>query len=212
MIHIVNYQADYDPFTIAEFRGGDVYSGEVTDYAVFPSWNHWPVAQMPSDGRYAAYPDRTAHCSLTHVHWPTYKEDHGDRPFYQKLMLEGMSNKSPEALGALARSWFHAPQLQNVKGARNAAYDRSQRAYVMTADSYKISLRVAASPQSPLLNPAFVIKHWKTRGDTRVRVDGKSLRAGPNFRQGTTYDTDGQRQMIIWLKLEAKKPVRLSIE
>jgi hypothetical protein len=31
------------------------------DYAVFPSWNHWPVAQMPSDGRYAAYPDRAAH-------------------------------------------------------------------------------------------------------------------------------------------------------
>jgi len=212
VIHIVNYQADYDPFTIADFEGGNVYGGEVTDYAVFPSWNHWPVAQMPSDGRYAAYPDRTAHCSLTHIDWPTYKEDHGDRPFYQKLMLEGMSDKSPEALGTLAKSWFHAPRLQNMEGAKDAAYDRSQRAYVMTANDAEISFQLVASPQSPLFNPAFVIKHWQKEGKAQVRVKGKNLQAGPSFRQGTTYDTDGQPQMIIWLKLESKEPIRVSID
>ncbi|UCD53239.1 MAG: LamG domain-containing protein [Phycisphaerales bacterium] len=211
-IHIVNYQADYDPFTVADFEGGDVYSGEVTDYAVFPSWNHWPVAQMPSDGRYAAYPDRTAHSSLTHIDWPTYREDYGDRPFYQKLMLEGMSNESPGALGTLANSWFHAPRPQNVKGATDAAYDRPQRAYVMTASDAEISFQLAASPQSPLLNPAFVIKHWKKKGDAQVRLNRTNLQAGSSFRQGTTYDTDGQPQKILWLKLEAKEPVRLSIE
>lgn len=211
-IHIVNYQADYDPYTIADFEGGDVYSGEVTDYAVFPSWNHWPVAQMPSDGRYAAYPDRTAHCSLTHIHWPAHKEDRGDKPFYQKLMLEGMSNESPEALAVLARSWFHAPRLKNATGVRNAAYDQSQRAYVMTNSGPSISFRLTASSQSPLLNPAFVIKHWKKKGNAQVRVNGKILQAGSNFRQGTTYDTDGEAQKIIWLKLEAKEPVKLSIE
>jgi hypothetical protein len=167
---------------------------------------------MPSDGRYAAYPDRTAHCSLTHIHWPTYKEDHGDRPFYQKLMLEGMSNASPEALGTLAKSWFRAPGLQDMKGATDAGYDRSQRAYVMTANDAKISFQLVASPQAPLLNPAFVIKHWQQAGKAQVRVNGKNLPAGPSFRQGTTYDTDGQPQMIIWLKLESKEPIRLSID
>jgi hypothetical protein len=127
-------------------------------------------------------------------------------------MLEGMSNESPEALGTLAKSWFHAPPLQNVTGARNAACDRSQRAYVMTASSPRVSFRLAASPQSPLLNPAFVIKHWEKRGRAQVRVDGKTLRAGSSFRQGTTYDTDGEPQIVIWLKLEAKEPVRLTID
>ena len=211
-IHIVNYQADYDPFTIADFRGGNVYSGEVTDYAVFPSWNHWPVAQMPSDGRYAAYPDRTAHCSLTHIAWPVYKENSGDRPFYQKLMLEGMSNKSPKELATLAQSWFQAPRLRDVTGARNASYDRAQRAYVMTAGSPKVSFQLAASHKSPLLNPAFVIKQWEQKGSARVTVNGKTLQAGSSIRQGSVYDTDGEPQRIIWLRLEEQAPVKVSIE
>ena len=39
--------------------------GPSRDYSMFPCWNHWPVAQMPSDGRYAKHPDRTSHSSLT---------------------------------------------------------------------------------------------------------------------------------------------------
>ena len=56
-IQLVNYFAEYDPFTIAEIAGSGVFSGELTPYAVFPTWNHWPVAQMPSDGRNASFPD-----------------------------------------------------------------------------------------------------------------------------------------------------------
>ena len=29
-IHVVNYKGQYDPFTIADLDGGNVYSGEVT--------------------------------------------------------------------------------------------------------------------------------------------------------------------------------------
>ncbi len=67
VIQHVNYKSEYDPITIGNFVGSNVYGGELTPYAVFPTWNHWPVAQMPSDGRYAIFPDRTAHSSLTHV-------------------------------------------------------------------------------------------------------------------------------------------------
>ena len=83
-IQHINYTGEYDPITIGEFTWSNVYGGELTPYAVFPTWNHWPVAQMPSDGRYASFPDRTAHSSLTHVGLPTYKEDFGDRPFQEK--------------------------------------------------------------------------------------------------------------------------------
>ena len=73
----------------------NIVGGEITEYAIFPTWNHWPVAQMPSDGRYASYPDRTCHSSLSHLYPPNYKEQFGNRPFAEKLFMEGMLNKDP---------------------------------------------------------------------------------------------------------------------
>ena len=108
-IHVINFKGEYDPFTIGDFEQGDVYAGELTDYSVFPSWNHWPVAQMPSDGRYAKHPDRTAHSSLTHVVPAVYRNQEGKRPYQERLLLEGMSKQTPAELATLARSWLHAP-------------------------------------------------------------------------------------------------------
>jgi hypothetical protein len=54
VIQHINYKADYDHVTIGNFTESDVYGGELTPYAVFPTWNHWPVAQMLSDDRYAS--------------------------------------------------------------------------------------------------------------------------------------------------------------
>jgi len=39
----------------------------------FPWWNHWPVAQIPSDGRYAQAPDRASHFSLAWGGPPIHK-------------------------------------------------------------------------------------------------------------------------------------------
>jgi hypothetical protein len=210
-IHVVNYRADYDPYTIADIKDGNVYSGEVTDYAVFPTWNHWPVGQIPSDGRYASFPDRTSHCSLTHIKMPVYKEAFGDRPFYEKLMLEGMSNKSPDALVPLAKSWFHPAKIQDISGGMDAEYDQAQRAYVMTASSGKISFNLAASPKSPIVNPCFVVKRWNDQADAQVTVNGKVLRKGPGLRQGTTFDTDGNLMEIIWLQMETEEPITIEL-
>jgi hypothetical protein len=210
-IHVVNYRADYDPYTVADIAGGDVYGGEVTDYAVFPSWNHWPVAQMPSDGRYASFPDRTSHCSLTHIKMPVYKEALGDKPFYEKLMLEGMSNKSPAALAPLARSWLYPAKIQDVSGVTDAEYDQAQRAYVLTASGGKISFELAASPKSPVVNPCFVIKRWKDHAEAQVTVNGTVFGCGPGLRQGTAFDTNGDLMKIIWLQMEAEKTIKLEI-
>jgi hypothetical protein len=210
-IHIVNYRAEYDPFTIADIQGGNVYGGEVTSYAVFPSWNHWPVGQMPSDGRYASFPDRTSHCSLTHIGWPVYQENHGDRPYYQKLMLEGMSAEPPDALAPLARSWLDPAPVRRVSGAADAHYDPAQRAYVMTASEPLVSFELGAAPASPLVNACFVIKGWGDRGEARVTVDGRPRATGPDLRQGTTLDTEGRPIQVIWLEIEAESPVHVEV-
>jgi hypothetical protein len=210
-IQYINYTGQYKPVTIGDFEWSNVYGGELTEYAVFPTWNHWPVAQMPSDGRYATYPDRTSHSSLTHVPPTIYKEVlDGLTPYYQKILMEGMLDWKPKELVPLARSWMNAPKLSNLNGAKGG-YDPSQRAYLLGSPADKIELTIEASKQSPMINPAFVIKNWGDKSAANLLVDGKSLEAGPGLRQGTFRDTDGTQTMVIWLEERSTKPISIQI-
>jgi len=208
-IHIVNYQSDYDVYTIGNFRGGNIYGGEITDYAVFPTWNHWPVGQMPSDGRYASFPDRTGHSSLTHVWMPTYKESHGDRPYQEKLLMEGMSNKSAEELVPLAKSWLQPAKLEVEFGCTSEGYDRAQRAYILTGKGSTISVLAKASEDSPVVNPAFVIKNWGDKG-AALKINGKQIARGKEFRFGHRHTLEGT-DLIVWIKTESTEPVKIKL-
>ena len=210
-VHLVKYKADYSPFTIGDFTGGNVYGGEVTDYSVFPSWNHWPVAQMPSDGRYASYSDRTAHSSLTHVSLPDYQAGHGDRPFQEKVLMEGMTNKSASQLAVLARSWLRAPELEVVDGCRSGGYEQAERAYKLMAAAENMTVRILASRDRPLLNPCLEISDWSCGDSATLVIDGEPRSLGSNHRQGIVRDQDGRQKMLIWLELEATSPVSLTI-
>ena len=210
-IHLVNYSGQYDPFTIGDFTGGDVYGGEVTDYSVFPAWNHWPVGQMPSDGRYTTFPDRTAHSSLTHVRLPVHEQQSGDRPYQERLLMEGMTNKEPDELTDLAKSWLQPAKLQVESGAASGGYDRSQRAYLLAAESSSMKFTIEASPDSPIVNPCLVIRNWGGDAAARVQVHRKSRRANDDFRQGTITDVDGTQTKIVWLELESTSPVTVRI-
>ena len=210
-IHLVKYKAEYSPFTIGDFTGGDVYAGEVTDYSVFPCWNHWPVTQMPSDGRYASFPDRATHSSLTHVQLPDYRADHGDRPFQEKTLMEGMTNKSAQQLAVLARSWLSAPELRVVGGCRSAGYQQTERAYHLAAANRTMTFRVMASPDRPLLNPCFEISDWSCSRPATLSIGGRERPAGSSFRQGVVRDSNGRRKMIVWIELEATTPITFTI-
>jgi hypothetical protein len=212
VIQHINYTADFDPVTIGEFGWSNVYGGELTPYAVFPTWNHWPVAQMPSDGRYASFPDRTAHSSLTHVGLPTYAEDFGDRPYQQKILMEGMLDKDPKALIPLAKSWLQPPDLVPLLGCESEGYDRAQRAFIVEAVEENMSLKVEASPDRPVVNPCFVIRNWAKQSPASLAVNGKGMTSGPDVRQGLVRDTDGSWTMVVWFKLEATEPVEFIFE
>lgn len=203
-IQLINYKGDYDPFTIGTiFTKTNVYGGELTPYAVFCTWNHWPIAQMPSDGRYASYPDRTSHSSFTHVSLPTFKEATGDKPFYEKLMLEGMWNKKSTDLIPLSKSWTHARGLTNLKNAEGS-YDISQRAYVLKVSGNPVSFTVNANDESPIHNLCFVLKGWGSKDEAKVSISG-------NVKQGTVRDTDGTYTKIIFIEKEGVQPLKISI-
>jgi hypothetical protein len=212
VIQHVNYKAEYDPITIGAFTESDVYGGEITPYSVFPTWNHWPVAQMPSDGRYASFPDRTAHSSLTHLGLPTHAEDFGDRPFQQKIMMEGMLDKAPGELIPLAASWLNPPGVTPVSGCESEGYDRTQRAFVINAVEEDMVLRVEASADQPIVNPCFVVKNWAQNSPASLAVNGKAMTSGPDVRQGIVRDTDGSWTMVVWFKLDAAEALEFVFE
>jgi len=211
VIQLINYKGEYDPVTIGIFEGSNVYGGELTPYAVFPTWNHWPVAQMPSDGRYASFPDRTAHSSLTHVFLPTYAEDHGDRPFEQRLLMEGMLKLSKSERVKLARSWLTAPALKSTRGCTSQGYDQAQRAYLLTANEPKLSFSLKCSGRSPAVNPCFVIKNWDSKAVANLKINGRKVPSDKNFRQGVIRDTDGTRTLIVWIKKASTSSVKIEI-
>ncbi|UII79853.1 LamG domain-containing protein [Flagellimonas sp. CMM7] len=207
-IQYINYTGEYKPVTIGEFIDSNVYGGELTEYSVFPSWNHWPVAQMASDGRNSTFSDRTAHSSLTHLFMPIYKEDKkGSVPSYQQLLMEGMMNLNSEDLVLLANSWLNAPQISDVEGG-TGKYDPAQRAYVIEANPEgTIKFSVNASAENPTKNLAIVVKHWGNRGQAKAQYNNKSVTP----RQGTFRDTDGTKTLVIWISENSKEKISITL-
>jgi len=208
-IHVVHFKGKYDPFTIADIEGGDVYSGEVTDYSVFPSWNHWPVAQLPSDGRYAKYPDRTAHSSLTHIFGKPKIHTDQDAPYEEMYMLEGMSVLDSTEQIALAKSWLQAPEIRAVSGCRTFGYNEGRREYPLVATDTSMSVILDASEERPIVNLCFTVKNWGSGAEATVLVNGKTPR---EVRQGTFVDTDATDTLVIWIELNATAPTQVTIK
>jgi hypothetical protein len=207
-IHHVNYKGEYDPVTIVEeIQWSNVYGGEITDYAIFPTWNHWPVSQMPSDGRYASYPDRTCHSSLSHIYPPDYDAQFGNRPYQSKILLEGMLKQSPLDLVPLAKSWLQPPLLSAVTGC-TGYYDKAQRAYVFGKEADKISMTVLANEDSPVENICMIFKQWNSQETARVSINGNNV----DCKQGIVRDTDGSYKLLIWMDVRSSEPVEIEVE
>lgn len=206
-IQYVNYTGMYKPITIGNFVDSDVYNGEQTKYSVFPTWNHWPVAQMPSDGRYAIYPDRTAHSSLTHLRTDAFKEEKGGvTPYYEKLLMEAMLDRELDELVTLAKSWLNAPQMIQLKGAQGK-YAPDQRAYLLDRKENKISFTIRADKDQPLDNVAFIIKNWNSNGVASLQLNGMSL----PIKQGIFRDVNGTKSLAIWLEFSGEEQVAITI-
>ena len=206
-IQYINYRAEYKPVTIGDYTDSDVYNGEVTNYSVFPTWNHWPIAQMPSDGRYAIYPDRTSHCSLTHVFTDAYREEKsGSTPFYEKLLVEGMLNQNFEQLVTLAKSWLKAPQIVDLKGAEGN-YAPDQRAYLLDKKGNEISFKIDADEEHPLVNSAFIIRNWNSDSEAELKINGKTKAV----KQGIFRDTNGKKTLALWVEFSASEKADFAI-
>jgi hypothetical protein len=210
-IQWVNMKSEYKPFSILRPQDNptiDVYSGEIRrEVSVFPWWNHWPVAQKPTDGRWSQHADRPSHSSLSHWFWSEYKVTERSMT---KLMLTGFTNKRAEDLLPLAKSWASPPKVQAANGI-SVNYEQAQRAFVVDAKNNvsTINFKIMANENSPVLNPAFVINGWGEKGIV-LEIEGNKIVSGNDFRVGHRYNLDSI-DLISWVRFESTAPVSVVI-
>jgi hypothetical protein len=218
-IHWVNTKSEYKPFVAVSPDSEpvwDIYAHELRrDISMFPWWNHWPTAQKPSDGRYAWDSDLASHSSLSHCNWKAYSQTEESMT---KIMLNGLTAKSAAQLVPLAKSWSKPPKLKLKKGLfgsdfESEGYDPTQRAYQIVCKKRgkpsALEFELAASKDSPVVNPAFVIKGWGKEG-AMLTLRGKTTKAGKGFRIGHRHTVDGS-DLIVWVKTESTKPVKVKL-
>ena len=211
-IQIVNFRSQWKPFLIFEkpvkIEGFGI--GPSRDYSMFPCWNHWPVAQLPNDGRKAIISDRPSHFSLTSS-LPVVRREAGSS---KAMFLYGMTDQPIENLAPLSRSWNAAPAATLAgSGFEGGAYEKSQRAYVFNAKAPTagpLEFSLEATPDSPIHNPAFVVKNWGSR-PAKLTIDGKQIPRGKDLRFGHNKTAEGT-DLVVWLKTQGDKKSSFKIE
>jgi len=218
----INLKASLQPFALVTPPDKGVL---ITPYAGhgrnshFNWWDHWPVAQVASDGRRATSADRPSHSSLCHIGLPgtataEWKPYATSETMVTKLMMHGMTDSPVAELVPLANSWLHPPELKLAGGAYSSeGYDPTQMAYVIASrnrgKASELKIELAASKESPVINPALVIKGWG-ESDAELKLNGREIKRGKDFRLGHRNTVEGS-DLIVWIKTESTEPVQITL-
>jgi hypothetical protein len=213
VIQVVNMRSQVRPFVM--FEPGNkplVYVGRVRDEVTnFPAYNHWPVSQVRSDGRFAQAADHATSFSISQNRPTRHSEDGG---FEWVAMLYGATFDEPSKLLPLARSWMRPPELRVLQGAvESRGYDVSQRAYTLRcskgAACGDLSMELRADADSPLVNALLVLEGF---GDGAVDVSIARQRLEPDrsLRTGYRKTLDGT-DLLVWLETTSTEPVSVRI-
>ena len=128
--------------------------------------------------------------------------------------MHGLTDKPAVELVPLAKSWLQAPQLKLLApGFSSEGYEQAERAYILTCNTpgrpFSLGLELSASEDSPVVNPAFIIKKWG-QGGGMLHIDGQRIRRGRDFRLGHRHRLEGS-DLIVWVKKESTKPIKISL-
>jgi len=215
-IQMVNLKSAYRPYLIFEedpnvrpFNPGNIRP----EYAHFPWWNHWPVAQIPNDGRKAFGQDRPSHSSLSQSLEGSGAVHANPEGYYEAMTLTGMTDQHATALVPLARSWNHSPAVFIHEPKHTGiTYSKQERAFIVTTENSSISelsFTIPATAEAPLVHPAFIIKHWGV-SEPAIQINSKSLLPDLEFRYGFRETLEGT-DLVIWTHTVSEKSTTFRI-
>jgi hypothetical protein len=176
------------------------------------SCSHWPVGQVPSDGRTTQAPDRASSFLGFPISDPPIHE--GPNLTNWVNSLYGMTEKPIEELVILARSWAQAPELVvQSKNIENEGYDLSQRAYILKCKQEnnlsELKCKLMASTETPVVNVCLYIKGWGDR-DVALVMESEPLAHGRDYRLGHVHTLEGS-DLIVWINRKYMHPVEISL-
>jgi hypothetical protein len=213
-------------------------------YNHYDDWPAWPEKYRradwdrdPETGYREFSRFLPSHSSLMHLNWDNYESRYGGPfSFLRRIFLNGMTHRDDvTALIPLARFWENAPPVVTVGyGFSPACFEKSQKAYLLSRriswdpflvnrddDRYpnpkadKVDLRILASAESPLLNPAFVVRNWPADTRAGLSINGESVPSGKQFRQGVERNWDQSRaidSLVVWVECQFEEPVTITME
>ena len=196
-IVLMNIKSDMKPFIISPPGCNlDAYTGSQKG-SHFRWRDHWPTTLEPTPGRDASG-KQAAHGSFFHVtNIPVFKRD--DKSI-TKVMLHGMTSGSVGELVSLAKSWINPAGLVPLTtDFKYHGYDKAQRAYVLTAGGKDIRFSLNGSRESPVIDPCFVIKNWKSGNHPILKLNNKISK----YRSGIEKKLEGDN-LIIWIDLKSE--------
>ncbi|WP_430932124.1 LamG domain-containing protein [Saccharicrinis sp. 156] len=170
-------------------------------------YNHFPVNQARSDGRWAKTVDRPSHFMSSPCSDPVIHKK-GNRLFW--FGLYGMNDMNMHELISFGRSWAYAPEI-SVKGGDYVSngYDKSEKCYRLESKytkTQKLELCLAGSQQNPICNPAFIIKNWNA-DKAAVMLNGKPLKEA---KTSIVHELEADK-LVVFLFLEKKESVNITI-
>ena len=155
-------------------------------------WNHYPVQLIPSDGtRVYGYDRPASTCPSTF-----YELQHKNGENIEAMVMYGLTKSKPEELTPLNRSWNFAAQIRVKSGCKALNYDKAEKAYYLIQEARIMKFQIPASKESPIVNPAFVIKNFEGTIDDIVAEINNSI---TECKKGVELDSEGKKNLVIWI-------------
>ena len=208
-LQYINLKSETKQFEIGEI--GSRIDTELKENVYWNGWNHYPTQIIPSDGTDALQYDRPTSSCLA-----TFREvRHTLSPGHTEAKtIFGLTNKKPTDLNALNRAWNFAPEITDEKGCTDLGFQKSEKAYHLSKTASNMQFKIAATKESPVENPAFVIKNWKKSNicQLKVKINGQEITGDETIHKGIETDTDGQYMLVVWLNFSSDKTVTFNLE
>ena len=228
-IEIINLKSENVPFLIVpdgpcivagkKFNGKkrrnpyfQPYTPFINSGSHFPWWNSWPVANIPTDGRFTSVSDRPSHTNVsTEAEWADYEVGPEMR---RRIMLHGVwGKKNKESVVDLAKSWLRPPEIELKTDAYDGGrYVPHERAYAFKCkdpiSKAPLEFMINASKENPIVNLALIIQNLDT--DIRLKINGEEIPRSKKFRYGIEHGFD-ENKVLIWIELKASNPTQFLV-